>query len=154
MKKTIIYAALIMMACLAPLSAHAQATPTHSRGQVIMLPVHDNVLIGPKKRALTLSGSFLAINPNPDKPLQLTSIVLYDQQGDLLQTLLAAPQELAPLANLRYEVPKLKVRGALLIEWRAKAPVSPLYLEALYVGAAGQQGISFTTQGQVIKELK
>jgi hypothetical protein len=42
--------------------------------------------------------------------------------------------------------------ASFLVEWESEKPVSPPIIETVMIGAQTQQGISFTSRGQVIKE--
>jgi hypothetical protein len=61
---------------------------------------------------------------------------------------------LKPLESLVYIVKESDMRGGsganFIVKWKADVPVNMPVLEAVMIGARGQQGISFTSRGREI----
>ena len=65
---------------------------------------------------------------------------------------------LPPLSTRQFVVPDKDRSGgawaSFLVKWEAKTRVSRPIIEALMISISGQQGISFTTQGSVVRVLR
>ncbi|MFZ5563764.1 MAG: DUF3124 domain-containing protein, partial [Thermodesulfobacteriota bacterium] len=66
----------------------------------------------------------------------------------------SSPVTLKPLESLRYVVPERDTSGGsganFIVEWKADKPVNPPIVESIMIGTQVQQGISFTSRGQVL----
>ena len=64
---------------------------------------------------------------------------------------------LGPLATAEFVVDESDRTGgagaSFLVEWVADGPVSAPVVEAVMISTAGQQGISFVTEGRVVEEV-
>jgi hypothetical protein len=80
----------------------------------------------------------------------------YDSEGKLLRKYLNQPVTLGPLGSTRFIIKTSDTTGgsgaSFLVRWKAENPVNEPILEGVMIGASGQQGISFTSRGVVIKE--
>jgi len=66
------------------------------------------------------------------------------------------PIQLSAMASTRHvikESDRIGGSGAsFVIKWKAHYSVNPPIIESVIIGIQGQQGLSFTSRGQVIKE--
>ena len=68
---------------------------------------------------------------------------------------------LNPLGSIRYVVPAMDKSGGsggsganFLVEWKSDALVNPPVVETIMIGTQNQQGVSFTSRGQVLSQSK
>jgi hypothetical protein len=84
----------------------------------------------------------------------LTSVDYYGTKGELIKKYLKEPIVLGPFETTRYVIPRDDKSGGsganFLVEWKSGKSVNPPIVESVMIGAEGQQGISFTSRGQVI----
>ena len=75
--------------------------------------------------------------------------------ASLIKSYLSAPITLKPLASTRFVVEESDTKGGsganFLVQWRAETEVNEPIMEGVMIGAAGQQGISFTSRGKALK---
>ncbi len=151
----LIVALLALVAALA-LPARAGELPDKSRGQTIYVPAYTQVYYSAKGETFPLVTTLMVHNTDPATEIRLESVALYDTAGKLLRQQLPAPTSLAPFATLDFLAHGLaKAQGlgaCFIVKWSARQPVNPPLLECLMIGTAGQQGISFRSQGRVIAE--
>lgn len=127
-------------------------------GQIIYLPIYSNIYHSNQQRLHNLGVTMTFHNTDLKNSLIIKSIEYYNTQGNLIEKILTFPVSLKPLASTNFFIPDNDTRGGiganLLIEWIADKKVSNPIAEAIMLSTASTQGISFTTQGKVVKELK
>ncbi|MCA1906156.1 MAG: DUF3124 domain-containing protein [Desulfarculus sp.] len=148
--------ALLLCACLGAAPALAGELPPKSKGQTVYVPAYTQVYYSARGETFPLVTTLMIHNTDPTADIKLEAVALYDTEGKLLRQQLQAPASLAPFATrdfLAAGLDKAQGLGAcFVVTWSAAKPVNPPLLECLMIGTAGQQGISFRSQGQVIAE--
>ncbi len=146
---------LSLVAALA-FPALAGELPPKSNGQTVYVPAYTQVYYSARGETFPLVTTLMIHNTDPTADIKLETVALHDTEGKLLRQQLQAPASLAPFATrdfLAAGLDKAQGLGAcFLVKWSAKQPVNPPLLECLMIGTAGQQGISFRSQGRVIVE--
>jgi hypothetical protein len=136
-----------------PLAVQAQEL---SNGQLVYVPIYSHVYYGDREGTILLTGILSVRNTDPRQAITLSQVDYYDTDGKLLRKYIAQPVSLGPLGSTRFIVQASDTTGGsganFLVRWKAKTPVNEPILEGVRIGASGQQGISFTSRGQVIKE--
>ena len=158
MKKSYLFISLLLIIVfnfLAPLPLHAEGQIELSKGQTIYVPAYSHIYSGNREKPFLLAVTVSIRNIDPKNPISITSINYYETQGKLLKIYLEKPAVLAPLGSLRYIVPEGDKTGGsganFIVEWRSDKPVNPPIVESVMIGTQSQQGISFTSRGQVIQ---
>lgn len=153
---TMLFGLLAPLALALALPALAGELPDQSRGQTVYVPAYTQVYYSARGETFPLVTTLMIHNTDPTSEIRLEAVTLYDTAGKLLRQELAAPTGLAPFATrdfLAAGLAKAQGLGAcFVVKWSAAAPVNPPLLECLMIGTAGQQGISFRSQGRVIVE--
>lgn len=151
-----ILALLLALVAALALPALAGELPDKSQGQTVYVPAYTQVYYSAKGETFPLVTTLMVHNTDPAADIRLESVALYDTAGKLLRQQLPAPTSLDPFATLDFLAHGLaKAQGlgaCFIVKWSAPAPVNPPLLECLMIGTAGQQGISFRSQGRVIAE--
>lgn len=126
-------------------------------GQIIYIPVYSHVYFLNQGRIYNLAATISFHNTDPQHPIILKSVQYYDTKGNLLEDSLSQPVKLNPLASTDFYIDQVDTRGGVganfLLEWVAETEVSEPIAESVMIGASGTQGISFLSQGRVIKQL-
>ena len=163
----LLVALLLLAACAepsepeAPAPAPAASGPTPGAslegapaGQVVYVPAYSHVYSGDDQRPVDLTATLSVRNADPRAPIRLTSVRYVGSEGATLRSYLDAPRVLAPLATAAFVVDETDRAGGVgasfLVEWTADGPVAAPVVEAVMISTAGQQGISFVTEGRVI----
>lgn len=125
-------------------------------GQLVYVPAYSHVFSGDGERDLLLTATLSVRNADPARPIRLAGVRYVGSAGQTIRSYVDAPQTLGPLATASFVVAENDRAGGVgasfLVEWTADgAPVPPV-VQAVMISTAGQQGISFVTEGRVIAE--
>jgi len=151
-------AAIFGAACLSD-PGHAEGEKRLSSGQTVYVPAYQSIAIAVSKkpRRLPLTTTLSIRNTDPERQITIVSVKYFAANGYLIKNLLEKPETLDPLGVMSFvpEGPKEKREEAetsFIVIWKAvgKEASWPI-MQAVMIGAAGQQGISFVCDGQVIR---
>jgi hypothetical protein len=125
-------------------------------GQTLYVPVYSHVYTSNDARPFDLAVTLSARNTDREQPIVLVSVRYYDRDGRLVRDFLKKPLRIAPLAAMDFFVEESDTTGgssaSFLLEWVAERPVSVPVVEAVMIGTASTQGISFVCTGRVVAE--
>jgi len=149
-------AAIFGAACLSE-PGHAEGEKRLSSGQTVYVPAYQSIAVSKKPRRLPLTTTLSIRNTDPERQITIVSVKYFAANGYLIKNLLEKPETIEPLAVMSFvpEEPKEKREEAetsFIVIWKAVGKeVSWPITQAVMIGAAGQQGISFVCDGQVIR---
>lgn len=127
-----------------------------SAGQTHYVPVYSHIYGGNKERPFHLAVTLSRRNTDKAHSFSLVTVDYYDSDGKLLRHYLDKPVDLRPMASTRYIVKESDIEGGsganFLVEWKSTLPVSIPIVESVMIGTQSQQGISFTSRGQMISD--
>lgn len=126
-------------------------------GQTVYVPVYSHVYqLNDRNPVMNLSATLSLRNTDLDHSLFITSVRYNNNTGELVKTYLETPIELPRLASADYLIESNDTSGGFganfIVEWVAQTTVTEPVIEALMINTAGNQGISFISQGRVIKQ--
>ncbi|WP_300673085.1 DUF3124 domain-containing protein [Desulfoluna sp.] len=125
-----------------------------SRGQAVYVSAYSHIYSGDRKKPFGLAVTLSIRNTDPHSSVTITQVNYHDSDGKLLTRYLATPLNIAPLAATRFIVNESDKAGGsganFIVTWKADEPVSPVLIESIMISTRAQQGISFTSRGQVI----
>ncbi|WP_239033195.1 DUF3124 domain-containing protein [Leptothermofonsia sichuanensis] len=106
-----------------------------------------------------LNGDFTATlsvrNTDLNHPMIVASVNYYDSNGAIVRKYLKQPVELGPLAATSFVVNQEDTSGgsgaAFIVDWVAQTPLTAPVIEAVMINTSSNQGLSFISQGRVIK---
>ncbi len=123
--------------------------------QTVYVPVYSHVYIH-EGTSYNLTTTVSVRNCDTTQPLIVKAVRYHGSDGQLIQSYLEQPLKIGPLATTEFLVSETDSRGgsgaSFLIEWAAMEQIHPPIVEAVMVGASGQQGISLMSRGIVIDE--
>ncbi|NCO74852.1 MAG: DUF3124 domain-containing protein [Cyanobacteria bacterium] len=126
-------------------------------GQIIYIPVYSNIYHSNQQRSHNLAVTVSFHNIDLDNSIIIKSVKYYDTQGNLIDDYLASPVTLKPLASTNFYIEDSDIRGGIganfLMEWVADKKVVKPFAESVMISTASTQGISFTSQGRIVKEF-
>lgn len=144
---------ILFVAGLFPLELQAQEL---SKGQLVYVPIYSHIYYGDREQPFLLTGTLSVRNTDPGHSISLLRVDYYDTDGKLIRKHLSKSITLGPLGSTRFVVKASDTSGGsganFLVQWKAETEVNNPILEGVMIGAAGQQGISFTSRGQAIRE--
>lgn len=136
------------------LSVYASDEIRLSKGQTIYVPAYSHIYVGNREQPFLLTVTLSLRNTDPMQGLEITTVDYYDTKGKLLKKYLTKSTSLGPLESTRYVIPQDDTSGGsganFIVTWRSNNLINPLIAEAVMIGAGQQQGVSFTSRGQVI----
>lgn len=134
----------------------AWADPVLSKGQTLYVPAYSHIYIGHKARPYMLTVTLSIRNIDPEASLLLTAVDYYDSDGRLIKKHLESPAQINPMASTRYVIPAPDKTGGsganFIVKWSSMKEINAPIVEAIMIGTQSQQGISFTSRGQEIRE--
>lgn len=126
-----------------------------SRGELLYVPVYSHVYHGDGERPILLTAILSIRNTDPRHSITIDLADYYDTEGKLIRSYVTKPVTLKPLASTKFVVKESDTKGgsgaSFLVRWKAEAETNPAIMEAVMIGAALQQGISFTSRGMPTK---
>ena len=156
--KRLAWACAIAAACLMGGAGAARAgEPLSSLGQTVYVPVYSHIYSGDKEQRVNLTSTLSIRNTDGRTPIVLEAVDYYDSNGKLVKHYLEKAVVIDPMSTRRYVVNESDKAGGsganFIVQWRAvKQAASKPLIESVMISTTMQQGISFTSRGQVIEE--
>jgi hypothetical protein len=95
-------------------------------------------------------------NTDSQHPIRINAVRYYGSDGELVKDYAPQPFRLGTMASTEFVVEENDTAGGaganFIIEWSASAEVTSPVVEAVMIGTVSQQGISFISEGRVIKD--
>ncbi|NSW86698.1 MAG: DUF3124 domain-containing protein [Syntrophobacteraceae bacterium] len=139
-----------------PSGASGESEVRLSKGQTIYVPSYSFVYYGDRGRMLNVTVTLNVRNTDPSHPVDLLSVNYYDTKGRLVINYLPAQVSLGPFESVHYQVDESDIRGGsapfFVVKWKSDKKVNVPVVEAVIIGAASMQGISFVSPGREIIE--
>ncbi len=158
MRWDMIFCAFILIVILLFTANHALSEVKKCTGQTVYVPIYSHIYSGDREHIPFLLAATLSIrNTDPDQSITVTVIDYYDSDGKLLKKYLQKHLTLNPMASTRIIIKESDKSGGsganFIVKWESKNRVTEPVIESIMIGTQIQQGISFTSRGQVIREI-
>jgi len=122
--------------------------------QRIYVPVYAHIYYG-GDMIYDLTTTLSIRNTDSKHPIYISSARYYNTPGNLIRDFLESSVLLPPMATLDYVVSERERTGGsganFVVEWFSTDQVSEPIVESVMIGTSGQQGISFVSEGKVVK---
>lgn len=152
-------AAAFLAVALASLHAPAAwsgETAARSRGQTLYVPAYSHVFHGDRSHPFLLTVTLVIRNADPENAITLEGADYHGSRGERILAYVKEPVSVSPLCSVEYVVQESDKRGGVgasfLVRWSAGKPVVPPVVEAVMIGTAAAQGISFVSGARVIRD--
>jgi hypothetical protein len=126
------------------------------KSQTVYVPAYSHIYHGDKERPLDLAVTLSIRNTDPVHPITLVSVDYFDTDGKRVRGYLESELKLGALSSTRYVVQESDQSGgsgaSFIVRWKSDAKVTEPIVETVMISTRTQQGISFTSRGQSIKE--
>ncbi len=146
---------VFLISCLWATGVQGQDTVPLSKGQTVYVPVYSHIYGGDREQPLYLAATLSIRNTDPAHAIQVLEVNYFNSDGALIKKYLDNPIGLNAMATMRYIVKASDKAGGsganFIIRWAADRMVNPPLIESIMIGTQMQQGISFTSRGQVIQ---
>jgi hypothetical protein len=124
-------------------------------GQTVYVPIYSHIYLRSKSMTMNLAATLSIRNTDAQNSIRITSVRFYDTNGKLIKTLINEPMRVLPMATAEFVIADDDTSGGsganFIVEWTAGVTVTEPIVEAVMIGGASQQGISFIGNGRVIK---
>ena len=128
--------------------------PELSKGQIVYVPAYSHIYSASNEMTILLAVTLSIRNTDINNPLKLNRVDYYGTKGNLLKEYLDSTIVLGPLESLKFVIPEKDESGGsganFIIEWSSDKCTNQPIVETIMIGTVMQQGISFTSRGQVI----
>lgn len=135
---------------------YANARADSSLGQTIYVPVYSHIYQQNQRTTFNLTATLSFRNTDLNRSIQLTDVLYYDSNGNLVKSFVDDSMTLKPLASTSFVIEEDDLRGGVganfIVKWQASKPLFPPVVEAVMISTTQQQGISFVSHGRVIEE--
>jgi len=95
-------------------------------------------------------------NTDPKHEITIIAADYFDSNGNHLKKYVKKPIKLKKLSTIRYIIKSSDKSGGsgakFIVRWESKEPVNSPLIEAIMISTRSQQGVSFISSGQAIKE--
>ena len=126
-------------------------------GEILYVPVYSSIYYFDDEKTMLLAATLSIHNTDLENKIKVRKVNYYDSKGKILRRHLQEPRELEPLETMNVvieEQDKLGGAGAnFIVEWASDTEVSTPIVEAVMVSTAYHQGISFLTNGKIIRRF-
>jgi hypothetical protein len=127
-------------------------------GQTIYVAVYSSVSISDNPHLFNLAINLSFRNTDQKAAVIVKSVRYYDGDGTLIRDYTPRPMRVGPLASVDYFIKESDKAGGqsacFLVDWIAEDAVTDPIVEAVMIGTANTQGVSFTCQGRVLADLR
>lgn len=124
-------------------------------GQTVYVPVYSHIYSEDRTQKIDLAVTLSIRNTDLTHPIIIVAVNYYNTSGALVRKYLEQPVELGALVSTDFVVDRDDTSGGVganfIVEWVAQKQVSDPAIEAVMINTRGNQGLSFVSQGRVIK---
>ncbi len=118
------------------------------------LSVYSQIYSVTEHRTHDLTATISIRNTNRLDTIFIAKADYYNTKGELIRTYFKKPIFIAPMETVEIIIDQIDKEGGsganFIFEWKIKPELSEPFFEGVMISTSGQQGISFTTQGQKI----
>lgn len=119
------------------------------------LSVYSEIYSLTEHRTHNLTATISMRNTNRQDTVYIRRADYYGTEGNLLRTYFENPIYLGPMETVEIVIDEIDESGGtganFLFDWTVAPGVRPPLFEGVMISTSGQQGLSFTTQGIVVK---
>ncbi|MBI9078513.1 MAG: DUF3124 domain-containing protein [Pseudodesulfovibrio sp.] len=147
--------ALILIA-IASSPAAAGRDHNISSGQKVYVPVYSHIYQGIKGKPYNLSALLSIRNVDIKNSITVTSVLYYNDHGEMMKSFLEQPVVIPPMGTKEIYIPERDANAGsganFTVKWEGGTKVSVPIIQAVMIGTASTQGISFVCDGVVIED--
>ncbi len=127
---------------------------TFEKTELVCIPIYSDIYYLDSKHTFLLTSTLSIRNTSFKDSIYVFAIDYYNSGGEKVRRYNESALLLKPMESAEFVVENKDDTGGVganfVVEWGAKAEAQRPYFQGVMIGTAGQQGISFTTEGIVI----
>lgn len=147
---------IVILVVFASVQANADSRVQLSDGETVYVSVYSNVYSGPRAKPFELAAMLSIRNTDPKYSITILKVDYYENHGTRIDGYIKEQFELGPLASTHVYIKEYDKRGGpganFIVKWKSENKVNHPIIEAIMLGLASGQGLSFTCPGQIIRE--
>ena len=148
--------AIIFWGCIFATMSHADSGIKLWKSQTVYVPIYSHIFVGGNASvSLNLSANLIVRNTDSANSIQITEVIYYDSEGEIIKSYLNSPKNLKPMASTYFLIETADTRGGwganFIIKWESVNKVTQPLIEAIHSGARGTQGYTFASRGWALK---
>ena len=157
MRKNILSLVFLLAAiAIFSLPATAGRKLSLSSGQKVYVPIYSHVYQGIKGKPYNLSALLSIRTVDVNNSITITAVKYYNDHGELVKNYFKQPVVIPPMGTKEVYLPERDTKGGsganFTVQWESGTKVSVPIIQAVMIGTAATQGISFVCNGVVIEE--
>jgi hypothetical protein len=126
-------------------------------GELIYVPIYSEVYFGDGGKTIDLTSTLSIHNTDLEHQITVKNINYHNTKGHLIKKFIQESIKLQPLETINFTVHEKDRSGGtganFIVEWNTQVQVSSPIIEAVMITTQMNQGISFTTNGKIIKKF-
>ncbi len=126
------------------------------KSQTVYAPAYSHIYHGDKERPFDLAVTLSIRNTDPVHSITLVSVEYFNTDGKRIRGYLEGELKLGALSSTRFVVSESDQSGgsgaSFIVRWKSDVKVTEPIIETIMISTRTQQGLSFTSRGQVIDE--
>lgn len=121
----------------------------------VYIPIYSDIYFVDSKHTFSLTATLSIRNTSFKDSIYIFAIDYYNSGGEKVRRFNESTLLVKPMESVEFVVENKDDTGGVganfVVEWGAKPEVQRPYFQGIMIGTTGQQGISFTTEGIVIR---
>ncbi len=124
--------------------------------EMVYIPIYSDIYYMDTHRTFPLTATLSIRNVSFKDSIYVFSIDYYNSAGEKVRRYNESTLLIKPMESVEFVVEEKDDTGGVganfVVDWGAKPEAQPPYFHGVMIGTFGQQGISFTTEGIVIRQ--
>ena len=167
--KPILYALFVLLVMVSCSQSKAPETKHHSsihsvavdksafeKTELVYIPIYSDIYFVDSRHTFSLTATLSIRNTSFKDSIYVFAIDYYNSGGEKVRRYNESTLLVKPLESIEFVVENKDDTGGVganfVVEWGAKPEAQRPYFQGVMIGTTGQQGISFTTEGIVIRQ--
>ncbi|MFT7072932.1 DUF3124 domain-containing protein [Patiriisocius sp. Uisw_017] len=121
----------------------------------VYIPIYSDIYCRTRNFKVLLTATLSIRNTSRTEELYVKEVGYYDSAGNFIRNYVEKPIYLNTLETIDFVIDEEDLSGGsgakFLVTWGSKKPTRPI-IQAVMLGHIGQQGVTFTTQGETISQ--
>ncbi|MFA5327277.1 MAG: DUF3124 domain-containing protein [Prolixibacteraceae bacterium] len=124
--------------------------------ELVYIPIYSDIYFVDSRHTFSLTATLSIRNTSFKDSVYVFSIDYYNSGGEKVRRYNDSVLLVKPMESVEFVVEDKDDTGGVganfVVEWGAKTGAQSPYFQGIMIGTTGQQGISFTTEGIVIRQ--
>ena len=123
--------------------------------QKVYVPIYSDIYYRDSRHTFSLTATLSIRNTSFNDSIYVFAIDYYNSKGDKVRRYNQSSLLLKPMESIEFVVEDKDDKGGVganfVVDWGSREGALSPFIQGVMIGTTGQQGISFTTEGIVIK---